>query len=71
MSKFFSSVRLEKNDFGHDRLGFWQNGNKSGELVLTEGTGQELLALLRPMVKEMYIKKDDGSFIYMGTEKLS
>ena len=39
-----SSVRLECGP-GHDVIGVWQDGAKTGELTVTKGTGKELIFL--------------------------
>ena len=39
-----SSVRLAEGP-GHDVIGVWQRGAKTGELVLTKGTGKTVMML--------------------------
>lgn len=57
MSKFFSSIRLERG-IGHDRVSFWQGGAKNGELVLTKGTGDALLKIVQPHADAVYVKEE-------------
>lgn len=41
-----SSVRLAEGP-GHDVLAVWQRGAKTGELVLTKGTGKTVMMMFR------------------------
>lgn len=57
MKKFFTSIRLTKG-VGHDRVGFWQDHAKNGDLMVTQGTGELLLNLLKEHAEEWFVEDE-------------